>query len=235
MKINGYIYLLIDKRNEKKYVGKHNGSLKNYFTGGKIPKKIIKKYGKEIFERIILENNISDESLLNQKEKEYIKQYDTFNSGYNLTEGGDGGGGWIYKLNNEEKEIIANKKREKTKGVSFTEEHKQNIRKGSLGKKLSEKHKENIKKSNKKSFLGKKHSEETKEKIRKKRKGVKCEKHSKFMKENNPSAKKVIIDGIVYNSIQEASEKLNMNWSSVRFRLNSKSKKWENWNRININ
>jgi len=28
VKINGYIYLLTDKRNGKKYVGKHNGNSK---------------------------------------------------------------------------------------------------------------------------------------------------------------------------------------------------------------
>ena len=39
----GYIYLLIDKRNGKKYVGKHNGSDKNYWSSGLIPNRIKKK------------------------------------------------------------------------------------------------------------------------------------------------------------------------------------------------
>ena len=76
MKINGYIYLLIDKRNGKKYIGKHNGNSKDYFTGGLIPNRIIKLYGKEIFQRIIIEKDINCVHLLSEKEIQYIKKYD---------------------------------------------------------------------------------------------------------------------------------------------------------------
>ena len=63
----GYIYMLIDKRNGKKYVGKHNGFKKDYWSSGLVPNRIAKKYGKDIFERVILENNISDDKL-NERE-----------------------------------------------------------------------------------------------------------------------------------------------------------------------
>lgn len=49
--MKGQIYLLIDKRNGKKYVGKHNGNKKSYFTGGLIPNRIIKKFGEDIFRK----------------------------------------------------------------------------------------------------------------------------------------------------------------------------------------
>ena len=37
-----------------KYVGQHNGKRSEYFTGGKLPKDIIKSKGVEIFNREIL-------------------------------------------------------------------------------------------------------------------------------------------------------------------------------------
>ena len=55
--IQGYIYkltLLQDTENFKKgevYIGKHNGKNPYYFSGGKIVKKLINKYSKNIFER----------------------------------------------------------------------------------------------------------------------------------------------------------------------------------------
>lgn len=47
----------------------------------------IRKYGNEAYELIILENNIPKE-LLNDKEKYYIKLYDTYYHGYNQSLGG---------------------------------------------------------------------------------------------------------------------------------------------------
>lgn len=235
MEINGYVYLLIDKRNGKKYIGKHNGSVKSYFTGGKIPKKIINKYGKDIFERIILEEGIKDVYLLNEKEKEYIEMYNTFEDGYNLTKGGDGGGSWIYNLTKEEKELIAEKKRKKTKGVKFTEEHKRKISESSKGKKLTEEHKRNISNSIKGEnhpWYGKKHSEHTKKKLSKLKKGVKNPNHSKWMSENNPKSQAVSIEGKIFKTIKEASEKTGLHRSAVKYRLNSTSEKWINWIKI---
>lgn len=235
MKISGYIYLLIDKRNGKKYIGKHIGSVKSYFTGGKIPKMIIKKYGKNIFNRIILEDNIKENSLLNEKEKYYIEKYNTFKCGYNLTNGGDGGGCWILKLSAEEKEVIANKKREKTKGIKFTEEHKKKLSESQKKKKLTEEHKKNISKAisgENHPWYGKKHSNETKEKISKSRKGIKNIKHSQWMLKNNPSSQPISVCGNVYKTIKEASEQLKLSRSSVKYRLKSESEKWKNWFKI---
>lgn len=86
----GYIYMLIDSRNGKKYVGKHNGTDPNYWSGGLLPNRIAKKYGKEIFERVIIEDNLSTD-IIDDREKYYINLHNTTQEGYNISEGGDGG------------------------------------------------------------------------------------------------------------------------------------------------
>ena len=228
--INGHIYLLIDKRNGKKYIGKHIGTDNNYFTGGIIPNKIAKKYGKETFDKIILEESINNEELLSIKEIYYIKEYDTFNNGYNLTEGGDGGGSWINKKTIEEKEKIANIKKEKNKGRTFSKETLEKMSIAKKGKSLSDEHKKNISKSQSginHPWFGRKHSEESKLKISEKRKGVKKPLHSEFMKKNNPRNLSISINGRKFDSIQQASEELNIARHVVKTRLNSI--KYPNW------
>ena len=66
----GYIYLLVDTRNGKKYVGKHNGNKKNYWSSGIVPNRIAKKYGRSVFNKCILEDDIP-KHLLNEKEIKY--------------------------------------------------------------------------------------------------------------------------------------------------------------------
>ena len=222
--INGHIYLLTDNRNGKQYVGKHIGTETNYFSGGVIPNKVAKKYGKEIFTKIILEENIIDENLLSIKEKYYIEKYNTFNNGYNLSEGGDGGGSWINKKTKEEKERISNIKREKNLGRKFS---KETLEKRSLAKKgipLTEEHKRSISFSQSGEnhpWFGRKHSEESKRKISETRKGIKNQKHSDFMKKNNPRNLSVSINGRIFDSIQQASEELNLPRHVVKTKLNS--------------
>ena len=46
----------------------------------------------------------------------------------------------------------------------------------------------------------------------------------------NPN--RIMIDGVSYESIKEASLKLKMNYTTVRARIISKSKKWKNYKRI---
>lgn len=70
---------------------KKNGSYKIYNA--------MNKYGAENFYVETLEENIPLEEL-NEKEIEYIAQYDSYVNGYNSTSGGDGR--IINKLNNEE-------------------------------------------------------------------------------------------------------------------------------------
>jgi group I intron endonuclease len=226
----GYIYLLIDRRNGKKYVGKHNGSKKNYWSSGIIPNKICKKYGKEVFDKIIVENDVPNH-LLNEKEIFYINKYDSFNNGYNLSIGGDGGGEWIYKKTIEEKIKISNIKSKKLKNRVFSDETKRKMSESAKNKIMTDEHKENIRKA---VILrgGHPHSDETKKKLSILKIGVKNPKHSNFMKENNPKSQKISIKGVIYKTIKEACLMLNLSRSSIKYKLNSKTDKFKDWFRI---
>lgn len=88
-----YIYLTINKINGKKYIGlssKSSDETKNYYGSGSLLTKAIKKYGKENFEKEILEDNIESFSLLCEREKYYINLYDAVKSHdyYNIENGG---------------------------------------------------------------------------------------------------------------------------------------------------
>lgn len=115
-----YLYQHINKINNKSYIGKteninkrwkNNG--KNYQTCPRFWSAII-SYGWDNFEHKILFICDSLEEI-NQKEKEYIKKYNTLdpNFGYNLAEGGTGGNTWKGKTQ-EEKEKYAKERREDT-------------------------------------------------------------------------------------------------------------------------
>lgn len=227
----GYIYMLIDKRNGKKYVGKHNGSKKDYWSSGLVPNRIAKKYGKDIFERVILEDNVNNE-LLNEREIFYIKKENSFLNGYNSTSGGDGGNHWVYSKTEEELKYISKIKSEKLTGRVFSDETKKKMSESAKNKIFTKEHRDNIGKSVK-IRGGKSHSEETKKKISKTMCGKKNQKHSVFMKNNNPNFKKISIDGIIFESIQKATELLNISRSTIKYRLTSDSEKYKNWYKIN--
>lgn len=133
MKIQGYIYKLIlnkDLESFKKgeiYIGKHNGRKELYFSGGKIVNRILKKYGKEVFDKEILSKNIDSNELLNYLEKYYIQYYkcnkNKYNNGLNLTDGGEG----IFGFKKSKEQCKALSKRIK-------EEYKKGLRKSPKGK-----------------------------------------------------------------------------------------------------
>lgn len=90
--MNGYIYKITNKINGKIYIGQHNGKNPKYFGSGILLNPAIKKYGKNNFEREILEyhNNYDD---LNDREEELIKYYNCrVPNGYNLRAGGNNSG-----------------------------------------------------------------------------------------------------------------------------------------------
>lgn len=102
--MNGSIYKITNKINGKIYIGKTirtpyerwqehvRESLLD--VDSEIPlHKAIRKYGKENFTIEVVETNISTLEELNQKEKQYIKIFDSkvHHHGYNVADGGDGG------------------------------------------------------------------------------------------------------------------------------------------------
>lgn len=114
--MNGFIYKVTNKVNGKVYIGQTIQSIKDrwYRHCGKSGlskaemnthfKRAILKYGKESFNIEILEE--VDSSKLDEREKYYIKLYDSYNSGYNSTMGGQNGGYRHFKLTEYYDEII---------------------------------------------------------------------------------------------------------------------------------
>lgn len=86
------IYKIINKVNNRWYIGKHNGKDPNYMGSGKLLKQAKEKYGLENFEKIVLETVDSPE-LLNEREKYWIEKTNAVNDpqSYNLAYGGEGG------------------------------------------------------------------------------------------------------------------------------------------------
>lgn len=101
----GYIYLVTNLINEKKYIGKHESEVfdPSYNGSGKILWRAYKKYGIENFSTEVIEW-CKTEVELNEKEKHWIKELDTFlknGKGYNIASGGNGG--WLLSGYPEEK------------------------------------------------------------------------------------------------------------------------------------
>lgn len=121
------IYKIINKINGKIYIGKDTSSRKFYLGSGKNIKSAIKKYGKENFYKIILEDNILSNKELCDLEKKYIKEYNSTDPsiGYNISTGGDGGDTLTHNIN---REAINKKISESLKGRIFTEEHIQKLK-----------------------------------------------------------------------------------------------------------
>lgn len=95
----GYIYLITNKINKKKYIGKTTQSIEErwneHIHDSKRPKceirplyRAINKYGIDNFNINELEK--CPNSILDKREQYWIKKLDTYHNGYNATMGGDG-------------------------------------------------------------------------------------------------------------------------------------------------
>jgi hypothetical protein len=151
----GYVYLIIDQKQNKLYIGHKTGLVENsekYYGSGKIIRRIIKSRGTYLLKKIILGVCYSRKELL-ACETECKLFFDALNPKYGYNKKLEDEGAW---------------------GIDFTEEHRKNLSKGQKGrsvwnkgltkekdervKKLSEsrigvplskEHKNNISKSNK--------------------------------------------------------------------------------------
>ena len=158
----GYIYLIIDLTNWKKYVGQHHYHLEkldsNYHGSGHIIKQIYKKRP-ETLKEVYLKTCYTQEEL-DEWEQYYIKFYDTlYPNGYNLEEGGRGG---------VPSEDARRKMSKAKKGKRHSDEHRKKLSKAAKGKHISEETKKKISESTsgeKNHMFGKHHSNETKKKI----------------------------------------------------------------------
>lgn len=209
-----YTYITINLLNNKKYVGDHSTDNLNdgYLGSGSLLKRDINKFGRENFEKKILEFfKTKEEAFLAQRK--YIKKFKTHETqgGYNknwsggqwativsdptrkkISEKISGSNNGMYgkKHSDEAKKKIKNKRAQQknVKGPKHTEESKilcgiKNIGNSyRKGFKTSEETKEKLKLIN----YGKKHSDETKEKISESSKGriVSRETKKKISKSN---------------------------------------------------
>ena len=205
----GYIYLIIDLTNWKKYVGQHHYHLKkldpNYHGSGHIIRQIYKKRPHTLKE-VYLKTCYSQEEL-DEWEKYYIKLFNTlYPNGYNLTEGGNGGvpsEETRRKLSELKKGLLSGEKNpmfgkhhseetkqkigEVHKGKQISEEQKKKLSIALKGRIMSDEHKKKISASHK----GKHHTEESKKKMSETKKGLQSgEKHPMFGKHHSEEAKK---------------------------------------------
>lgn len=139
-----YVYLITNKINNKKYIGKHSGELDdNYLGSGENIRAAIKKYGKENFEKTILYIADSEEECYAAEEK-IIKDFNAVESDeyYNISPGGQ----YKYKK-------VALKDRSYTQ----TKEYRENMSKAVSGERNG--------------MYGRHHTEESKQKISQNRVG----------------------------------------------------------------
>lgn len=85
------IYKTTNLINGKFYIGKDEKNNSKYLGSGKILKSTIKKYGLENFKKEVIEI-CTNRKQLNDREKYWIQQLSATTLGYNITEGGTGGG-----------------------------------------------------------------------------------------------------------------------------------------------
>lgn len=215
--------------------------------------RIYNKHGLDIFKFEIIEKCDYVKDTIMEKENYYIKYFDSKNSkmGYNLSDASFGDN----LSNHPNKEQIIKKrsktfhdkhdslsKEERSKkwglfkdkngmfGKTHTDKVKKklsNVHKGNkyrLNHKASEETKEKLsiiasqRIGDKNPFYGKKHSEKTKNKISEKNKG------------NIPvNRRKVVINGIEYESLKEASKQTGINNTTILWRINSKNIKYKDY------
>ena len=71
------VYIIHNKINSKKYIGSDSNNNPKYFGSGTYIKKAIKKYGKENFEKVIL-NKVNDLSLMKELEEYWINYFNAY-------------------------------------------------------------------------------------------------------------------------------------------------------------
>ena len=177
--IYGYIYLIVNNVNHKTYIGqkklKSNAWNKDGYLGsGRLIKKAIEKYGKESFEKFLIQFCETKEEL-DKQEIFWIAEYKKRGlAQYNIAIGGQGGA--LFKGHKHSEE--SKKKIAAQKGWKQSELAKDKISKANMGK------------SN--PFYGKKHSEETLEKMKNSHKGHKAS----FRGHHSEESKKKISEAV---------------------------------------
>lgn len=243
------IYKIINLLNGKTYVGKDKNNTKHYFGSGKLIKQAIKKYGLENFKKEIIQECFSI-SEMNEKEIFWIKELNTISPhGYNICLGGNGGDTFS---NHPNKNEIIEKRRKSNTGKKRSKEFCElmkivaknvdpEVRKNGC-KKAVENRMKRIKEHGytkkeiishqlfKEKLIEANKSEKGRERVSKQFKGKTrffSEEHKKNIgkasKGRKIPGKKIIIEDNLYESLHEASRKLNIPLMTIRNRLLNKN------------
>lgn len=244
------IYKTTNLINQKFYVGKDTHNNPNYYGSGKRLKLAIQKYGLDNFKKETIEicNNLEQ---LNEREKFWIKELNAINEGYNISLGGDGGDtisnnprkSEITKIHSDKMKLETYNKKKGTKIIKLKKRDDPNwvnprIGKPSplLGKPSDKKGTSNPKHSewmkNNNPFKGKTHTPEVRDLLSKINSKPKSEEHKRKISEtltgNKPgNMKKVIVDGVEYESLSFAARQIGIPISTMKNRL--KSPKFDNY------
>jgi len=178
------IYKVTNRIDDKCYIGQTVKTLKQRKSAHKTRMKksnrkhyfynALRKHGWDNFKWEVL-CECKSKKEMDEMEFHYIKQYDSYNNGYNMTWGGEGNVGWIPSEKTKKKISDAHKGRN---NGPCTDERKKNISKSLIGYKHSEETKKKISDAHKGMKLGPM-SEEQKWKISKANTGKKRTKEQK--------------------------------------------------------
>ncbi len=168
-----YIYCTTNNVNNKIYVGKCKRTPDksvDYFGSGIALKHAINKYGRDKFSKKILEDRLSFDNI-NDREKFWIKELESRDKGYNLTDGGDG----VTNPTQESRDKRSSRMKlifgenHPHYGMIRSQESRDNISLSLMDRDLSEEHKSNVSKNT----LGIKKTDKTKSKMSKSKLGKK--------------------------------------------------------------
>lgn len=165
--MKGVIYKTTNKINGKWYIGKDKQNNYNYFGSGSLLKKAIKKYGKENFQKEILEET----SNLSSREIYWIEKTNAVKDpmSYNMVPGGGGRGIWTEEQKQKLREwALENNIRPPVRDKPHTEETKKKMSEAALGIPKSEAHRKAMSEANMGRpgyFKGKTHSLKSRQQI----------------------------------------------------------------------
>lgn len=211
------VYAIINKINDKKYIGITSNFKERkrvHMWGMKTLKhrnikilNAVKKYGIENFSIEVLEEVYGDRMDALIRENYYINYFDSFNNGYNQSEGFDGSVLSSPSEETREKHRMNMMGNKHFLGKKHTEETKNKIRDIHKGKIVSKETKDKLSKARKGKYIGKdnpfygrEHTEETKQKIREK------------------TGKKVLCieTNEIFNSLSECAKKTNCDRRNIQ-------------------
>ena len=179
------VYKTLNTRNGKYYIGMDTKNNPDYIGSGTLLKQAIRKYGKESFKKIILEECTTVEEL-KEKEKYWIAIYDACSDrgSYNISTGGIGGDNFTFNPNKEQiREKLQARRHTKETRKKISENNHQSKYGGSrVGTQWTEEQRsrmETYHRENGGSFKGKKHTEKTKQIIRENHLGKKASEETK--------------------------------------------------------